>query len=81
MTNSGSITTTRLTGLINDHLLPGRTFDFFASEAEFMRTAATTPRSNCILDNAKLLATGIQMSPVEEAVEKSLTHWRWVAEK
>ncbi len=38
--------------------------------------AAKTPRSNCILDVSKLLATGVPMRPVEEALVEALQHWR-----
>ena len=79
VTNTGSITTRRVTQLIRQHLLPERQFDFFADEAEFMRTAAKTPRSNCVMDNGKLLATGIGMSDVEDAIVASLREWEKVA--
>lgn len=79
VTNTGSITTRRVTELINQHLLPDKQFDFFATEKEFMQLAAKTPRSNCIMDNSKLLAAGIEMSPVEEAVEQALKNWKWEA--
>jgi UDP-glucose 4,6-dehydratase len=37
--------------------------------------AAKTPRSNCILDVSKLLATGVPMRPVEEALADALQQW------
>ncbi|MCO8120688.1 sugar nucleotide-binding protein [Stieleria sp. TO1_6] len=74
--NSGSITTQQVTELIRDHLAPERTFDFFDSTEEFMQLAAVAPRSNCILDNSKLLATGIEMSTVEDAIVGALTNWQ-----
>ncbi|MDA8745817.1 sugar nucleotide-binding protein [Rubripirellula amarantea] len=76
VTNPGSITTEQVTALIQTHLLPDKKFKFFASETEFMNSAATTPRSNCILDSRKLLSTGIAMSAVEDAVISALKHWR-----
>jgi UDP-glucose 4,6-dehydratase len=76
VTNTGSITTRRVTELIQEHLLPKKKYSFFANETEFMRLAATTPRSNCVLDNSKLLATGVTMSHVEDAVVKSLQDWQ-----
>ena len=46
------------------------------SDEEFYRHAAKTPRSNCILDVTKLLATGVKMRPVHEALENSLRNWK-----
>ena len=76
VTNSGSVTTKQVTELIQTHLLPSKTYDFFESEAEFMKVAAKTPRSNCVMDNSKLLSTGIPMRNVEEAIIQSLQQWQ-----
>ncbi|WP_417740603.1 sugar nucleotide-binding protein [Rosistilla oblonga] len=76
VTNSGSVTTKRVTELIQSHLLPEKQYQFFADEAEFMQTAAKTPRSNCVMDNSKLLATGIPMRDVEDAIVASLQQWQ-----
>ena len=38
--------------------------------------AAKTPRSNCVLDVSKLLAAGVKIRPVEEALEDSLRKWK-----
>lgn len=75
VTNTGSVTTKQVARWIQQHLLPKKTFDFFGSESEFMQVAAKTPRSNCVMDNSKLLATGIKMSTVDEAITKSLRSW------
>jgi dTDP-4-dehydrorhamnose reductase len=37
---------------------------------------ARSPRSHAILDASKLLATGVKMRPVKEALEDSLRNWR-----
>ena len=76
ITNTGSITTREVVELIKQHLKLDKQFQYFENEAEFMQLAATTPRSNCTLDNSKLLNTGIQISEVHEAVERSLREWR-----
>lgn len=76
VTNTGHITTRQVTQWIQQHLLPEKTYDFFESEAEFMQVAAKTPRSNCVMDNSKLLATGIKMRSVEDAIAQSLRDWR-----
>ena len=41
-----------------------------------MRTAAKTPRSNCVMDSGKLASVGITLTPVREAVTRALADWR-----
>jgi dTDP-4-dehydrorhamnose reductase len=74
--NTGAITTREIVELLQRYLTPGRAYDFFNDEAEFMAVAAKTPRSNCILDNGKLRACGIAMRDVHEAVETAIRNWR-----
>jgi dTDP-4-dehydrorhamnose reductase len=76
VTNTGSVTTRRVCELIQQHLIPGKTFSFFEDEDQFMRLAAKTPRSSCVLDNSKLLAAGIAISHVEDAIVRSLLAWK-----
>lgn len=75
LTNPGSVTTREVVELIRDSGVVDREFQFFRCEAEFMREAAVTPRSNCVLDCSKALAAGLRLTPVEEAIENSLVHW------
>ena len=76
ITNPGFITTRQVVGMIEKILRPDRKFEFWASDAEFYATAAKTPRSNCVLDVSKLLAAGVQLRPVEQALEESLRNWK-----
>jgi dTDP-4-dehydrorhamnose reductase len=76
MTNPGFVTTRQVVGLIEKILWPPRAFEFWAGDEEFYKVAAKTPRSNCVLDPAKLLATGVTMRPVQEALEDSLKNWK-----
>jgi dTDP-4-dehydrorhamnose reductase len=76
ITNPGFVTTRQVVGRIERILKPGRRFEFWESDAEFYRVAAKTPRSNCVLDVSKLLATGVTLRPVEEALEYALRNWR-----
>ncbi len=76
VTNTGHTTTRQVTQWIQQHLFPKKKYDFFESETEFMELAAKTPRSNCVMDNSKLLATGIEMSNVEDAIIRSLKCWK-----
>ncbi len=85
VTNPGSVTTRRVVEMICERVqaleqsgkkspFPKR-FDFFADEDTFMKEAARTPRSNCVLDGSKLAGHGIRMTPVEDAVYDVLEHW------
>jgi UDP-glucose 4,6-dehydratase len=75
VTNPGVVTTKQVVQLIEKHLKPARKFEFWAGDEEFYKFAAKTPRSNCVLDTTKILATGVNIRPVEEALEDSLRNW------
>ncbi len=76
VTNSGFVTTRRITELMKQHLVGEKEFLFFDDESQFMQLAAKAPRSNCVLDNSKLVSTGIIVSDVEDAVVRSLKQWQ-----
>ncbi len=75
VTNPGEVTTREVVGLIKQAGVSDKDFQFFTDEAEFMRTAAKTPRSNCTMDSSKLASAGIKMTEVHEAVERDLRRW------
>ena len=75
VTNPGRVTTREVVDLIRQSGVSDKDFQFFASEDEFMQKAAKTPRSNCVLDTAKLQATGIELPEVHDAVADSLRRW------
>jgi UDP-glucose 4,6-dehydratase len=76
VTNPGFVTTKHVVQLIEKHLKPARKFEFWASDEEFYKVAAKTPRSNCVMDVSKLLATGVKIRGVEAALEHSLKNWK-----
>jgi len=76
ITNTGSVTTEQVVDLIRKHLGVTKHFEFFESEQQFMTQAARTPRSNCVMDNNKLISAGIEMSHVTDALTKSLQNWK-----
>jgi dTDP-4-dehydrorhamnose reductase len=76
VTNPGHVTTREVVRALERVLQPARRFEFWESDEEFYRVAAQTPRSNCVLDVSKLLAAGVQLRPVGEALEESLKNWR-----
>jgi dTDP-4-dehydrorhamnose reductase len=74
--NPGAITTREIVDQIRRLGVCTKPFRFFASEDEFMRVAAKTPRSNCVLDPGKLAAAGIRLVEIHAAVERDLRRWR-----
>ena len=79
VTNPGKVTTREVAELIRRSGVCTKEFSYFASEAEFMSTAAKTPRSNCVLDPSKLAGAGIRLTPVLEAIERALGAWNQAA--
>ncbi len=79
VTNPGKVTTREVVDLIRRSGVVNKEFQFFSSEAEFMVSAAKTPRSNCVLDSSKLAAVGITLTPVREAIERALRTWKKAA--
>ena len=75
VTNPGFVTTRSVVGLLEKILKPNRRFEFWKDDAEFYQIAAKTPRSNCVLDVSKLLAAGVKLRPVTEALEATLLNW------
>lgn len=73
--NSGAIETKDVCELIGRYININK-FKFFESEDEFYNLGAKAPRSNCLLDNSKLLATGFKMRETKEALESSLRNWQ-----
>jgi UDP-glucose 4,6-dehydratase len=76
VTNPGFVTTKHVVQLIEKYLKPPKKFEFWSSDEEFYKVAAKTPRSNCVMDVSKLLAAGVKVRDVEEALEDSLKNWK-----
>jgi dTDP-4-dehydrorhamnose reductase len=76
VTNPGFVTTKHVVQLIEKYLKPAKKFEFWASDEEFYKVAAKTPRSNCVMDVSKLRAAGVKIRGVEEALEHSLKNWK-----
>lgn len=75
ITNPGYVTTKWVTEqmekILPKEVLPKK-FDFFQNDEEFYKTAANTPRSNCVLDSSKILSVGTKLTPVEDSVIDAL---------
>ena len=74
VTNTGYITTDVLVKKLQQTIAKDRKFELI-DEAELYQHFTKTPRSNCVLDNSKLLATGIKMQSADEAIDRCLTKW------
>jgi dTDP-4-dehydrorhamnose reductase len=76
VTNPGAVTTRQAVDGIVRVLKPRRSFDFWKNDQEFYAQAAKAPRSNCILDTSKLMKAGIQMRPIQAALDDALNNWQ-----
>ena len=76
ITNPGNISTRQVTAWINESGVCKKDFNYFKSEEQFLKDAAKTPRSNCVMDSSKLAAEGIQMKPVEQSIKEALANWQ-----
>lgn len=76
VTNPGAIWTHEIVERILALGVLKKDYVFFKDDDEFMRIAARTPRSNCVMDASKLAAAGLGLTEVHEAVEKALRGWR-----
>jgi dTDP-4-dehydrorhamnose reductase len=79
VTNPGHVTTREVVALIEKSGIHPKKYEFFPSEAEFMKLAAKTPRSNCIMTSAKLASAGIELTEVHASVEQALRTWKKAA--
>ena len=79
VTNPGRVTTRDVVDLIIQSGVCVKKFEFFPSEDEFMRSAAKTPRSNCVMDSSKLASVGIRLTEVRDAIARDLKAWRKAA--
>lgn len=75
VTNTGYVTTKQVVEKIKNTIGKDRKFEFFDNDDDFYKTAAKTPRSNCVMSNKKLLDTGIKMRDVNEALDYCLNNW------
>lgn len=76
VTNPGFVTARQVVAMIEKILKPKRAFEFWKDDREFYHRAAKTPRSNCVMDVSKLLAAGVKLRDVREALEDSLKNWK-----
>jgi dTDP-4-dehydrorhamnose reductase len=76
LTNPGSVTTSEVVELIRQSGVSRKDFQFFSDEADFMKIAAKTPRSNCVLDSRKAINSGLRFRDVREVIAEALRKWQ-----
>jgi UDP-glucose 4,6-dehydratase len=76
VTNSGYVTTKDVVECIKKNLGIVKDYTYWEDDEEFYSKGAATPRSNCVMDNVKLLSTGIDMRHCMDAIEMSLRAWK-----
>lgn len=74
VTNGGATWAHEICECLRNYALK-ESFEYWDAK-EFMDTVAATPKSNACLDNSKLLATGVKMRSVAEAVLHSVVNWK-----
>lgn len=79
VTNPGHVTTREVVAMIEKSGVHPKKYEFFSSESEFMKIAAKTPRSNCVMTSEKLAKVGIEMTEVHAAIEHALRTWQRAA--
>jgi UDP-glucose 4,6-dehydratase len=72
--NTGSITTDQLVDKLKNTITKDKIFHLI-SDKELYANYARTPRSNCVMDNSKLLKAGIKMKSVDESLDYCLNNW------
>jgi len=76
VTNSGPITASEVLSLFEKHhgiTSSARLMDNV--RAFYEEVGVKAPRSNCVLDNSKLLNAGVKIRDAEEALEESIKRW------
>ncbi len=73
--NPGALTGRQVVDAIQSALKPQPQFEFWESDEEFYRHGVKAPRSHCLLDVSKLLAVGVTIRPVREALADALARW------
>jgi UDP-glucose 4,6-dehydratase len=76
VTNTGYVSTKTIAEKIKNTIAKDKVIELIEAN-EFYKSCADTPRSNCIIDNSKLLNTGIKMKDINESLDYCLNNWKW----
>ncbi len=74
-TNPGWVTTEQVAEMLKERLGLARQYEYFLDDEDFYRFASA-PRSSTVLDTRKILATGVKIRPVEDALDEAIRHWQ-----
>lgn len=72
--NGGSITTEQIVNKLKNTIAKNKEFNII-DDLEFYSSCASTPRSNCVMSNKKILDYGIQMDNINDSFDKCLNNW------
>lgn len=70
ITNPGSMSTSQVVDMIKEHIAPDKEYKFFKDFEEFYKHARA-PRSNCVLDTAKVESL-LDIKPLHDSMEQSI---------
>jgi dTDP-4-dehydrorhamnose reductase len=76
ITNTGYISSIEIAEKLIHTICPNKKSKFLKID-DFYKKINSMPRSNCIIDNSKLLSTGIKISEVNESINWCLKNWKW----
>lgn len=74
--NGGAVATERVAEKIKDYLKIDKEFRYWENDEEFYESTTKTPRSNCVLDNSKIINQGISIRSAEDALDDALKNWK-----
>lgn len=74
--NSGSITTEQLVQKLQKTIAKDKIFNIISDE-EFYTSCVSTPRSNCVLNNDKILKCGIKLDHINDSIDNCLKNWKY----
>lgn len=72
--NGGSITTEQIVNKLKNTIAKNKDFKII-DDLEFYSSLASTPRSNCVMSNKKILDHGIKMNNISDSFDKCLNDW------
>lgn len=76
VTNTGYISTKDVVRLLKKNIGKNHNFEFYDNFDDFYaRSGVKCPRSNCILDNSKIINAGIKIKDVNESIEWCIKNW------
>lgn len=76
ITNTGYISAYDIFEKLKKTIMQNKRATFLTMD-EFYKKISSMPRSNCVLNNSKILSLGFKMPEVNESIDECLKEWRW----